>query len=97
MLKAFLFIFIVFCSSFSFAVPLNNVEKFRWDDLEIVWLPEERHPTYVLTVYFADGALSDGADKGTTETMFNLISSGTRRFSQKDIADNLEFFFVYHG
>lgn len=78
-------------------MPLDHIQKFKWGDMEVVWLPDEKLPTYVVTVYFADGALSDGDKKGATNTMFSLLSSGTRRFSQKDIADNLEFYGVGHG
>lgn len=97
MFRILVFFFSLIICTQAHSVLLDQVKKFQWNDLEVVWLPEEKHPTYVLTVYFADGALSDGSMKGTTETMFNLISAGTRRFSQKDIADNLEFFGVSHG
>jgi zinc protease len=44
-----------------------------------------------LPIYFADGALSDGSQPGETQHAFNLMDSGTTKFSQKEILDQLEF------
>ena len=70
----------------------GRVEKIRWDDLEVVWIEDNRFPVYNIIFYFADGALSDNTRKGESNAMFSLLPSGTRRFSQKEISDNLEFF-----
>jgi len=64
-----------------------------WDNIEVVWLQDERFPVYNLVFYFADGALSDKRKRyGETDLMFDMLSSGTRRFSQREISDNLEFY-----
>ncbi len=70
-------------------------QKFMWDDIEVTWIEDNKLPLYNITVYFADGALSDGRKLGETELMFSLLSTGTNRFSLKEIADNLEFYGVY--
>lgn len=71
----------------------KRIKKFNWDGIEVIWLEDNRFPTYDVIVYFADGALSDGRySKGETESMFSLLGSGTRRFSQKDLSDHLEYF-----
>ncbi len=72
----------------------GRIERFQWENLEVVYIEDVRFPTYRVSFYFADGALSDGAVKGETQTAFDLLKSGTRRYSQRDIADNLEFFGV---
>lgn len=69
------------------------VKKFDWNGVEVVWVPDQSFPTYNFVVYFADGALSDQVG-GETDTMFNLLTYGTRRFEQKDISDNLDFYGV---
>ncbi len=76
------------------AIDEENIERFKWKDLEVVYIEDERFPTYYISLFFADGALADRRVKGETKSMFELLKSGTRRFSQKDIADNLEFFGV---
>ncbi len=75
----------------------GKIQKLDWNGLEVIWLEDDRFPTYEALFYFADGALSDGSKKGVTNAMFGLLTSGTRRFSQKDIADNLEFFGASYG
>ncbi len=80
-----------------FAFSLSDVQKIKWDDLDVVYIPDERFPTYTLAIYFADGSLADGAVKGVTSAAFGLMKLGTRRYSQKDIADNLEFFATDYG
>jgi zinc protease len=68
-----------------------QVEKMDWNGLEVIWL-KDSSPLYTVSVYFADGALSDGEAKGSASAMFSLLTSGTRRYSRKDILDNLEYF-----
>jgi zinc protease len=75
----------------------SNIHKLDWNGIEVTWLEDNRFPTYEALIYFADGALSDGSKKGVTNAMFTLLTSGTRRFSQRDIADNLEFFGSSYG
>ncbi len=75
------------------AMAQEKVRKFDWNGVEVVYLPDQSFPTYNFVVYFADGALSDQID-GETDAMFNLLTYGTRRFEQKDINDNLDYFGV---
>jgi len=79
-------------SSISSEGARKDISHLKWDNLEVVWLKDERFPVYGMAIYFADGALSDGAAKGATELAFDLLPHGTRRYSQKEILDNLEFF-----
>lgn len=75
----------------------GRVEELKWKDLDVVYIEDERFPTYTLNIYFADGALSDGSIKGVTEAALQFLTLGTRRFSRKDIADNLEFYGASYG
>lgn len=75
----------------------GKVKKLNWEGLDVIYLEDDRFPSYDLNIYFADGALGDGAIKGTTEAALNFMSLGTRRFSRQDISDNLEFFGVVYG
>jgi zinc protease len=79
------------------AFSLSDVQNIKWNDLDVVYIPDERFPTYSITIYFADGSLADGAVKGASSAAFSLMKLGTRRYSQKDIADNLEFFATDYG
>ncbi len=97
MLKLITLVLIYSLTSISHAADISSkVQKFDWDGLEVVWVEDERFPTYDVSVYFADGALSDEL-KGDTSAALGLLSLGTTRYSQKDLIDHLEFFGVSSG
>lgn len=91
-------IFCIFLFGVTSGVSAENghagkVHKYSWNGIEVTWLEDESFPTYDVMFYFADGALSDGYHHyGETEAAFNMLQSGTRRFNQKEINDNLEFY-----
>lgn len=70
----------------------DNIKKLNWNGIEVVYIEDNRFPTYDLTIYFADGALSEQkGQSGLTIHSFNLMDSGTDKLSQKEILDQLEF------
>ena len=70
----------------------DNIKKLNWNGIEVVYIEDNRFPTYDLTIYFADGALSEEkGQSGLTIHSFNLMDSGTDKLSQKEILDQLEF------
>ena len=91
--------FILYLSMISPTITADdNVVKLRWNDLEVIWIKDERFPVYDIVFYFADGSLSDHPGrKGESNLMFSLLTAGTRRFRHKEISDNLEFFGVSQG
>ena len=70
---------------------LKNVEKLNWEGIDVIWIKDNRFPTYDITVYYGDGSLSDGDKKGETERMFSLLGKGTPKYSFKEIAEQFEF------
>ena len=70
---------------------LKNVQKLNWEGLDVIWIKDNRFPTYDITVYYGDGSLSDGDNKGETEKMFSLLGKGTPKYSFKEIAEQFEF------
>lgn len=90
------FFILAITSSFSFASDItSHISKYDWDGIEVTWLEDERLPLYKVLIYFADGALSDGEnERGATNAMFEMLDSGTRRYGQMEINENLEFFGV---
>lgn len=82
----------------SFNIQANNnlskkIHHENWSGIEVIWLEDNRFPTFDVVFHFADGTLSDASHAvGTTAVMMDLLSSGTRRYDQKAIADNLEYF-----
>jgi len=70
----------------------DQVKKFNWNGIEVVYLKDNRFPVYNLGVYFADGSLGDlNTEKGLTNYAFNLIDSGTKDLTQSQILEKLEY------
>lgn len=99
-MKKIFFSVILTCFSLNLlAAELSSrVHKMDWDGLEVIWVEDDRFPTYDVSIYFADGALSDHPSRrGETQAALGLLTTGTNRYSQKDLIDHLEFFGVSHG
>jgi zinc protease len=76
----------------------DNLKKTKWGGMDVIWLEDDSLPTYDVSVYFNEGALGDGKTyPGQTEMMFSQLSSGTLRFTQKEIVESLEFFGASYG
>lgn len=70
----------------------DNIKRLNWNGIEVVYIEDNRFPTYDLTIYFADGALSEQKGQaGLSVHSFNLMDSGTDKLSQKEILEELEF------
>lgn len=70
----------------------DNIKRLNWNGIDVVYIEDNRFPTYDLTVYFADGALSEKkGEHGLTIHSFHLADAGTDKLSQKEILDQLEF------
>lgn len=83
------------CTSAFAATPSieDNIKRLNWNGIDVVYIEDDRFPTYDMTIYFADGALSDKKDEmGLTVHSFGNLDSGTPTLSQKDILDQLEFY-----
>ena len=70
----------------------DNIKRLNWNGIEVVYIEDKRFPTYDMTIYFADGALSEKkGEAGLSIHSFNLMDSGTDKLSQKEILEDLEF------
>lgn len=71
----------------------DNLRKFNWNGIDVIWLEDNQYPTYTFNVYFDAGAsLDDPRKLGETELAFNQLIAGTTRYKQKEILDALEFY-----
>lgn len=85
----------IFISTKTFAAPKieDSIKRLNWNGIDVVYIEDNRFPTYDLVIYFADGALSDTKDEmGSTSHAFSLLDSGTTKLSQKEILDQFEFY-----
>lgn len=70
----------------------SKIKKLNWNNIEVIYLEDNRFPTYSMNIYFADGALSEtNKPKGLTSAAFTLMDSGTKDLKQSDILERLEF------
>ncbi len=84
-----------FLSVKTYATPKieDSIKHLNWNGIDVVYIEDNRFPTYDLLIYFADGALSDAkGEYGSTDHAFNLVDSGTAKLSQKEIMDQFEFY-----
>lgn len=88
--------FSLFINLLTFSIRANesvqsSIKRLTWNGIEVVFIEDNRFPTYDMLIYFADGALSDGKHPGETSHAFALSDSGTTKFTQKEILDQMEF------
>lgn len=98
--KNFLLFTLILTSQFTHAVNYidENVKKYNWNGIEVVWLEDDSLPTYDISIYFNQGALGDTKTlAGRTEIMFNQLTSGTKKYTQKEIIESLEFYGARYG
>jgi zinc protease len=76
----------------------ENLKNYKWNNVDVAWLEDSSFPTYNITFYFHEGALSEDKRKiGVTEMMFSELTSGSSRYSRAEILDVLEFYGASYG
>lgn len=76
----------------------ENLKIMKWNGIDVIWLEDDQYPTYNVSVYFHAGAVEDKKGKyGQTDLMFSQLTSGTTRYSKKQIVDSLEFYGASYG
>lgn len=70
----------------------DSITKLKWNGMDVVFIEDNRFPTYDLSIYFADGSLSEKeGENGITTYGFNLLDSGTKKLKQEEILEKLEY------
>ncbi len=71
----------------------DSIKRLNWNGIDVVYIEDNRFPTYDMLLYFADGALGDEKGRmGLSQHAFSLLDTGTAKLSQKDILDQFEFY-----
>lgn len=70
---------------------LDSVERMKWNDLDVVWIEDDKFPQFTASLYFADGALSDSFS-GLTQATFDQMTAGTSKDNQRQIAEFFDFY-----
>ncbi len=70
----------------------ESIKRLNWNGIDVVYIEDKRFPTFDLTLYFADGALSEKKGEfGLTDHSFDLVDAGTPKLTQAQILDQFEF------
>ncbi len=70
-------------------------KRFQWNGIEVVWIEDNRFPSYEMLFHFDEGANGDNFSRaGETKFMFSMLTKGTTRYGYKEIFDALEFYGV---
>ena len=72
---------------------LDTVKRTKWDDLEVVWVEDDRFPKFTASIYFQEGAITDPSP-GITQATFDLFTSGTNTETQRQISEFFDFYGV---
>lgn len=98
MLRLMIFLLLTIQTTWAGNYIEDNVKKLNWNGIDVVWLEDNSLPVYDISIYFAEGALGDSKGlAGTSELMFNQLTSGTTRYTQKQILESLEYYGASYG
>ncbi len=86
-LTALLFVNTAFASD-SF---LDSVNRMKWNDLDVVWIEDDKFPKFTASLYFQDGALNDSVS-GVTQATFDQLTAGTSKETQREISEFFDFY-----
>lgn len=75
---------------------LDSVERTKWkigpeNEIDVVWIEDDKFPKFTASIYFQDGALNDSIS-GVTQTTFDQLTSGTSKESQRELAEFFDFY-----
>lgn len=88
----------IYSNAFSSNYIDDHVQKLSWNGIDVIWLEDSKLPTYDISIYFGEGAIGDTAGlEGSTEITLNQLTSGSTKYSQKEIIEQLEFYGVTYG
>lgn len=77
---------------------LDDVKRTTWDigkdeEMEVVWIEDDKFPRFTASFYFQDGAISDSVS-GVTQATFDLLTAGTDKENQREISEFFDFYGV---
>jgi len=74
---------------------LDSVRRMKWkignEEVDVIWIEDEKFPKFSASIYFQDGALGDSVS-GSTQITFDLLTAGTSKQSQREISDFFDFY-----
>jgi zinc protease len=90
-MKYFITALLFINSAFASESFLDSVSRLKWNDLDVVWIKDDKFPKFTASIYFQDGALNDSV-AGVTQTTFDQIAAGTSKENQRELAEFFDFY-----
>jgi zinc protease len=78
-------------SAFAKSTFLDSVTRMKWNDVDVVWIKDDKFPKFTASIYFQDGALNDSV-AGITQTTFDQITAGTAKETQRELSEFFDFY-----
>lgn len=97
-MKILLSIFLLMNTAFAKDSFLDSVSRMKWtmspgNDLDVVWIEDDKFPKFTASIYFQDGALNDSIS-GLTQTTFDQLTAGTSKETQRELSEYFDFYGV---
>lgn len=75
---------------------LDSVKRMKWgigkgNDIDVVWIEDDKFPKFTASIYFQDGAINDSLS-GLTQTTFDQLSAGTSTETQRQLSEFFDFY-----
>lgn len=94
-MKYFIIALALFNTAFAKESFLDSVSRDKWslgkDEIDVVWIEDDKFPKFTASIYFQDGALNDTIP-GQTQMTFDQLSAGTSIETQRQIAEYFDFY-----
>ena len=94
-MKFFILGMLLASSAFGKESFLDSVKRLKWqlgrEELDVVWIKDDKFPKFTASIYFQDGALSDSV-AGLTQMTLDQLTAGTSKESQRQISEFFDFY-----
>jgi zinc protease len=94
-MKYIILTIVLFGHAFAHENFLSSVKRMKWkmgkQEIDVVWIEDDKFPKFTASVYFQDGALNDMIP-GQTQMTFDQITSGTSKENQRQLAEFFDFY-----
>jgi zinc protease len=94
-MKYLLISLVFFHTAFAKESFIDSVSRTKWDigkeEIDVVWIKDDKFPKFTASVYFQDGALNDTVP-GQTQIAFDQLTAGTSKENQRELAEFFDFY-----
>ncbi len=90
-MKKYLLFFFIATQALAAPSFLDSVKRMKWEDLDVVWVQDDKFPRFTASLYLEDGALKDKSP-GITQATLDQFTAGTSKETQRQISEFFDFY-----